>query len=239
MKRFAWVALAAGVILAWAGVGFGQTVDDVLKNMAAKAETIKDLNVSANVTKYDSVFEEKKTQRLELWYKSPDLTRVDTFSKKGPTEVQTQLVIIGKDYILRANPDTHKAELRRIPAEDMKRARESRDDPMTFFQRKPEDLKKDFDVTLVASTRPACVKLILKPKAGKTFEYKCVELDVNRVTWLPDAVRTMSGGEQDDWALYEFTKVLINTSFPDVVFANPPGYVVQEVAKDAPEKKEK
>ncbi len=128
---------------------------------------------------------------------------------------------------------------RRIPAEEMKRARESRNDPMTFFQRKPEDLKKDFDVTLAASTRPACVKLILKPKPGKTFEYKGVELDVNRVTWLPDAVRTMSGGEQDDWALYEFTKVLINTSFPDVVFANPPGYVVQEVAKDAPEKKEK
>ncbi len=239
MKRFACVAIAAAAVLAWTGVGFGQTVDDVLKNMAAKAETIKDLNVSANVTKYDSVFEEKKMQRLELWYKSPDLTRVDTFKKAGAAEVQTQLVIIGKDYILRAWPENKKAELRRIPAEEMKRARESRNDPMTFFQRKPEDLKKDFDVTLAASTRPACVKLVLKPKNEKNFEYKSVELDVNRVSWLPDAVRTVPVTDPEDWALYEFTKVLINTSFPDVVFANPPGYVVQEVAKDAPEKKEK
>ena len=239
MKRMACVILVGALTLAGASVVLGQTVDDVLKNMAAKAETIKDINVSAIVTKYDSVFEEKSTLRLELWYKSPDLTRVDTFKKQGAVEVQTQLVVIGKDYILRAWPDTHKAELRRIPADEMKRARESRNDPMTFFSRKPEDLKKDFDVTMLPSTKPNTVKLVLKPKNDKVMEYKAVELTIDKTSWLPTAVRTMSGGEQDDWALYEFTKVLINTSFPDVIFANPPGYVVQEVAKDAPEKKEK
>ena len=238
MKRFAFMA-AAGLVLACAGLAAGQTVDDVLKNMSAKAETIKDLNVSAAVTKYDSTFEKKTQMRLELWYKKGDeKTRVDTFKKMpNGTEVQTQLVIIGKDFVLRATPEDKKAELRKIPADEMKAARENRNDPMTFFTRKPEDVKKDFDVALVATTRPNCVKLVLKPKNPKTIEYKAVELTIDKATWLPCVVRTMTGGEEDDWAQYEFTKVLLNTYFPDVVFMTPPGYDVKEVAKDAPDSK--
>ena len=174
--------------------------------------------------------------RLELFYKKPDLTRVDTFSKAGGREVQTQQVIIGKDFVLRVWPDTHKGEMRRMPAEEMKRRREGRDDPLTFFSRKPDDLKKDFEVALLPPPRPGTVKLTLKPKPGKTLEYKCIELVVDTAIWLPTAVRAMSGGEKDDWALYEFTKVLINTSFPDAVFAIPGGVQIQEVDKDAPSK---
>lgn len=233
MRRFACVALFAAA-LGWAATASAQTVDEVLKNMAAKAETIKDLNVSAKVIKYDSVFEKKDELRLELWYKKPELTRVDTF-KKQPTgaETQTQLVIIGKDYVLRCKPETHTGEITRIDAAKMKEARENRNDPMTFFERKPEELKKDFDVQMLPSTKPNTVKLVLKPKKADAMEFKAVELVIDKTTWLPTSVRTMEGGEDDNWALYEFTKVLINTSFPDVVFANPPGYVIT----DAPVKK--
>ncbi len=235
MRQLAFMA-AAGMVLVWAGCAQGQTVDDVLKNMSAKAETIKDLNVSANVTKYDSTFEKKTQMRLELWYKNSGMTRVDTFKKMpNGTEVQTQLVVIGTNYVLRATPEDKKAEKRMIPADEMKAARENRNDPMTFFTRKPEDVKKDFDVQLAPTTKPNCVKLVLKPKNPKTMEYKAVELTIDKATWLPCIVRTMSGGEDDDWAQYEFTKVLLNTYFPDVIFADPPGYQVSIVAKDAPD----
>ena len=231
--------VAAGVAcgLAFASAAFGQTVDEVLTKMSAKAETIKDLQVTAKVTKFDSVFEEKSIMRLELFYKKPDLTRVDTFKTLGGREIQTQLVIIGKDFVLRAWPDTHKGELRRMPADEMKRRREGRDDPMTFFSRKPEDLKRDFDVALVPPPVPTAVKLTLKPKAAnKAVEYKTIELVVDKTSWLPSAVRAMSGGEKDDWSMYEFTKVLINTSFSDAMFAIPGGFQITEVDKDAPAK---
>jgi len=225
------------VLAGWASSGFGQTMDEALKNMAAKAETIKDLQVGAKVTKFDSVFEDKTEMRLEVWYRKPDLTRVDSFKKAGGKEVQTQLIIIGKDFVLRAWPETRKAEIRRMPADEMKARRESRNDPLTFFSRKPEDLKRDFDVALVTSVKPNTVKMTLKPKSTTSgIDYKCIELVVDKVTWLPTAVRVMAGGDKDDWSLYEFTKVLLNTSIPDAVFAIPGGYQMQEVDKDAPVK---
>jgi outer membrane lipoprotein-sorting protein len=231
------VAACVACCLALSPVAFGQTVDEVLTKMAAKAETIKDVQVSAKVTKFDSVFEEKSIMRLELFYKKPDLTRVDTFKTVGGREIQTQLVIIGKDFVLRAWPETHKGEIRRMPADEMKRRREGRDDPLTFFSRKPDDLKKDFDVALIPPPSAATAKLTLKPKPGnKGVEYKCIELVVDKTTWLPTAVRAMSGGEKDDWSLYEFTKVLSNTSFSDAVFAIPGGFQINEVDKDAPVK---
>jgi outer membrane lipoprotein-sorting protein len=238
-SRWSGVLFVAGVavLVGWASSGFGQTVDEVLQKMAAKAETIKDLQVGAKVTKFDSVFEEKTEMRLEVWYRKPDLTRVDSFKKAGGKEVQTQLIIIGKDFVLRAWPETRKAEIRRMPADEMKARRESRNDPLTFFSRKPDDLKKDFDVTLLPAPSPVAVKMALRPRNDKAgVEYKCLELVVDKVTWLPTAVRVMAGGDKDDWSLYEFTRVLLNTSFPDAVFAIPGGYQVQEVDKDAPVK---
>jgi outer membrane lipoprotein-sorting protein len=231
-------ALAAGVLVpprAAAADPKDLTVDEVLDQMNKKSASITDLRAIAQVTKFDSVFEEKHQLRLELAYKKPDLTRVDTYKKRDGKEVHSQELILGKDFVLRVWPENRHGELRRMAPEEMKRQREDRNDPLSFFSRTPEDLKKDFDVKLLPPGKPGTVKLTLAPRNEKVrFDYKSVELVVDTATWMPTTVKAMTGGEADDWSVYEFDKVAVNASIDDSVFAPPKDITIEEVDKNAP-----
>jgi outer membrane lipoprotein-sorting protein len=234
--------LAAGVFVAGhasAADGKEFTVDEVLDQMNRKSASIKDLRATSQVTKFDSVFEEKHQLRLELFYKKPDLTRVDTYKKREGKEVHTQQLILGKDFVLRVWPENRHGELRRMDPAEMRRQREDRNDPLSFFSRTPEDLKKDFDVKLVAPQKPGLVKLAIAPRNDQVrFDYKSVELVVDANTWMPATVKAMTGGEGDDWSLYEFEKVTVNGGLEDSVFEPPKGITIEEVDKNAPVKKD-
>ena len=231
-------ALAAGVLVPARGAAADPkelTVDEVLDQMNKKSTSITDLRATAQVTKYDSVFEEKHQLRLEFFYKKPDLTRVDTYKKRDGKEVHSLEFILGKDFVLRVWPENRHGELRHVDPEEMKRLRENRNDPLSFFSRTPEDLKKDFDVKLVPPGKPGTVKLTLAPGNDQVrFDYKSVELVVDTATWMPATIKAMTGGEADDWSLYEFDKVAVNASLDDSVFAPPKDITVEVVDKDAP-----
>jgi len=235
-------ALAAGVLActrASAADGKEFSVDEVLDQMSRKSASIKDLRATAQVTKFDSVFEEKHQLRLELFYKKPDLTRVDTYRKREGKEVHTQQLILGKDFVLRVWPENRHGELRRMDPEEMKRQREDRNDPLTFFSRTPEDLKKDFDIKLVGPETPGLVKLAIAPKNEQVhFDYKSVELVVDTNTWMPTTIKAMTDGEEDDWSLYVFEKVVVNGGIEESVFEPPKNITIEEVDKDAPVKKD-
>jgi outer membrane lipoprotein-sorting protein len=241
-------ALAAGALVPVRAAADPKefTVDEVLDQMNKKSVSITDLRATAQVTKFDSVFEENYQSRLELAYKKHDLTRVDTYKKRDGKEVHSQELILGKDFVLRVWPENRHGELRHMAPEEMKRMRENRNDPITFFSRTPEDLKKDFDVKLLPSAKPGTVKLALAPRnepapvdnktplAPKNFDYKSVELVVDTATWMPTTVKTMTGGETDDWSLYEFDKVVVNGGIDDATFTAPKDITVEEVDKNAP-----
>ena len=224
--------LLAAVSLAWAD---DLTVDQALEQMSRKAASITDLGASAKVTKYDSVFEEKHELRMDLFYRKPDLSRVDTYRRRDGKEVHTQQVIIGKDFVLRVWPENKHGELRRMDPEELKRRREDRNDPLAFFSRKPDDLKKEFDVKMPVPAKDDRVKLVLTPRSKEVkFDYETVELTVDTKTWMPVVIKAMSGGEEDDWSCYEFDKVKVNEGLKDSVFEPPAGIVIEEVKEPEP-----
>jgi len=230
-------ALAAGVLVPVRAAADPKelTVDEVLDQMNKKSASVTDLRAIAQVTKFDSTFEEKHQLRMELAYKKPDLTRVDTYKKRDGKEVHSQELIMGKDFLLRVWPENRHGELRRMTPEEMKREREDPNDPLSFFSRPPEDLKKDFDVKLVPAAKPGTVKLTLAPRNEQVkFDYKSVELVVDTATWMPATVKAMTGGEEDDWALYEFDKVVVNGGIDASVFAAPKDITIEEVDENAP-----
>lgn len=223
--------LAALAVLAFPGAARAElTVDEALERMNRQASTINDVRATAKVTKYDSIFEEKHRLRMELYYRKPDLSRVDTFRKRQGREVHTHQVIIGQDFLLRVWPENRHGELRRLDPEELKRRREDRNDPLTFFSRKPDDLKKDFNITMLESSTPGRVNLSLSPRSKEVpFDYETVELVVDTTTWMPAAIKAMSGTEEDDWSLYEFEKVRVNAGLKDSDFEPPADIRIEEV----------
>jgi len=210
------------------------TVDDVLKRMNEETSAIKDLRAAARVTRYDSITEEKHQLRMEFFCRRPYLTRVDTYRTRQGREMQTEQVIIGEDYVvrvqLRPDPKDNHGERRWMDAEEVKRRREDRNDPFTFFSRQPDDLKKDFDVKLLAPAKAGEVKLHLTRRNEKVqFDYEAVELLVDTQTWLPKTIRTMEGTDEDDWSLYEFSKVRVNGGLEDSDFEPVKGVKIEEV----------
>ncbi|HUV39351.1 MAG TPA: hypothetical protein VMY39_07035 [Planctomycetota bacterium] len=214
-----------------------RTVDEVLDKMGDKLATIRDLHVTFKVTKFDAVFEEKSFLRIEFFHRKPDLTKIDTYRKTKTGEEHTQQVIIGPDYVVRVWPKTKHAERRRVDPEEMKRQQEDRNDPLTFLSRKPDDLKKDFDVKMIAPAKPGHSTLRITPKRKDVpFDYDSVELSVDRTTWLPSAVKAIAKGDPPDWSLYEVQRFRINAGLTDADFKPLPGIKIEEVKDDKPAK---
>jgi outer membrane lipoprotein-sorting protein len=215
--------------------------DEVLEKMHAQGETTRDLRVTFAVTKYDSIFEEKSHLRIEFWHKKPHLTKIDTFKKNklGVSE-HTQQVIIGEDFITRVWPKTRHGEKRKVDPKQMERWRQESNDPMTFFERTPEALKKDFDVTVTARPKPHLVTLTIRPKRPDVpFEYAAIELTVNTLTWQPESIRSIAKGEDPDWTLYEAKLFLRNIGLVDANFLPLPGVDVKEVEGEGDEAEDK
>ena len=209
------------------------TVDEVLEKMSEKAGTIRDIQATAKVTKFDSLMEERRELRLELAYKKPHLAKVDTHKKIDGKERHTQQVIIGEDFITRVWPDQKHGERRHYSKEQMTRRRQDRNDPLTFFTRKPEELKKDFRVEKLGDFEKDRVVLGITPKDDSVpFDYTCIELTVDTTTWLPAKIKAMAGGKDDDWSMYEFRKVRVNRDLKDSVFKPARGVKVVDVKKD-------
>ncbi len=208
------------------------TVDDVLGEMSKKTSSVKDFRATIRKTRYDSVFEETSRVRLELFYKKPDLERLDTHKTVKGKEVHTTQVIIGKDFILRVWPQNRHGERRRVDPKEMKRRREDWNDPLTFFSRKPDDLKEDFNVELRRSQKAGTVKLLFTPKTKKVkFDYASIELVGDTRTWMPTSIKATSK-DGEDWSLYEFKKVKVNSGLKDSDFQPPAGITIEEVREE-------
>jgi len=215
-------------------------VDEVLDKMGEKLATIKDLHVTFKVTKFDAVFEEKSFLRIEFWHRKPHDTKVDTYRKRRGVERHTQQVIIGEDHVTRVWPKTRHGERRKVDPKEMDRLRKDRNDPLTFLSRKPDDLKKDFNVKLLTPSKPGTSKLRITPKRKDVpFDYAAVELTVDRRTWLPSSIKSIAKGEEPDWSLYEVQRFRINSGLTDAHFKPLPGVTIEEVKeKKQDEKKE-
>ena len=222
-------ALAAGLASAAAAAPEPLALDDVLTRMSEKAGSVKDLRATIQKTSWDSFFEEKHLVRLELFYIKPDLERLDTWRKIRGKEVHTQQVIVGKDFTLKVWPDQKTGRRERVDPEEMKRRREDRNDPLTFFRRKPDDLKKDFNLDLRKSPKPGTVGLVIVPKSKEVrFDYRSVELVVDTKTWMPTSVKATSK-DKEDWSLYEMKTVKVNAGLEASDFQPPPGIRIEEV----------
>ena len=224
-----------GLAAAWAaGAPAPLTVDDVLREMNAKASLVKDLRATVRKTSYDSVFEEEHLVRLELYYKKPDWERLDSYKKVRDRDVWTKQMIVGPDFILEVWPDNRHGERERVDPKEMKRRREDRNDPLTFFTRKPDDLKKDFNVELRGPRKAGNVRLVIAPRSKDVpFGYKSLELVVDTKTWMPTSIKAASK-DDEDWSLYEFKSVKVNSGLKASDFKPPPGVTVEERAPEPP-----
>ena len=227
------VALAAGEL---AAAPEPLTVDDVLERMSKKAASVKDLRATVRKTQWASFEEEKYLFRLELFYRKPDLERVDVYKKRDGKEVHTQQVIVGKDFVLKLWPDQGTGERQWVDPKEMKRRREDRSDPLTFFSRRPDDLKKDFNVELRGPEKRDTVGLVIAPRSKKVrFDYKSLELVVDTKTWMPTSIKATSK-DDEDWSLYEFEKVKVNSGLTDADFQPVKGIKIEEREAKTPEK---
>ena len=125
---------------------FALELDEIIERMNATAESIKDVEATATLTKYDSVFEETYVSKRKLYFARPHLARVDTFEKRKGREVLTRQFILGEDFVLQVWPETRHGELRRLSAEQIKEMCDDSNDPISFFGRKPDEIRKDFNI---------------------------------------------------------------------------------------------
>ena len=137
-------------------------------------------------------------------------------------------MIVGPDFILQIWPDNRHGVRERVDPKEMKRRREDRNDPLTFFTRKPDDLKKDFNVELRDPKKAGTVKLVIAPRSKKVpFDYRSVELVVDTKTWMPTSIKATSKDEED-WSLYEFQSVKVNSGLKASDFEPPAGITIEE-----------
>ena len=206
-------------------------LEEVLSHMNGKVESIKDLEASAKVTKYDSVFEMTSAERMKLFFQRPYLARADTYRKEGAQEVLTTQYILGTNYILKVWPPTRTAERRLMDPKEIERMAAESNDPVSLFTRKPEVIRKDFLIEAIAlptGSPPNSFALRITPlRPDVKFEYKQVEMVIDTTTWLPRSIKAYTAG--GDWSLYTFEQVKVNPGLPASTFQAPPGIDVKDV----------
>jgi len=212
---------------------FALELSDIIERMNATAESIRDLQTTAKLTRYDSVFEETYVSKRKLYFARPHLARVDTFEKRKGREALTRQFILGKDFVLQVWPETRHGELRRLSAEQIKEMCDDSNDPISFFGRKPDEIRKDFDIEKIVpptGNSGRYVTLSVKPARDDVrFDYKKVLMVIDTKTWLPRSIKAYVGGDEDDWSLYEFNKVKANAGLKPSTFQPPKGIKIEEV----------
>ena len=223
------------------GVGaFALELDEIIEHMNATAESIKDLQATAKRTRYDSVFEKTYLSKRKLYFAQPHLLRVDTFEKRKGREVLIGQFIVGEDFVLLVWPETRHGELRRLSPEKIEQMKNDSNDPISFFGRKPDEIRKDFNIERIVpptGNSGRYVTLSVKPaRADVRFDYEKVEMVIDTKTWLPRSIKAFVGGDKDvegdegDWILYEFTRIKLNRGLKPGTFRDdPPRIRIEEI----------
>ena len=214
-------------------------LDEIIERMNATAESIRDVEATAKVTRFDSVFEDTYPSKRKLYFARPHLTRVDTFEKRKGREVLTGQFILGEDFVLLVWPETRHGELRRLSAEQIKEMCDNSNDPISFFGRNLSEIRKDFQIEQISppeDTRDKRVAIRIKPaRADVRFDYEKVEMVIDTKTWLPRSIKAFEGGDKNvegdegDWILYEFTRIKLNRGLKPGTFQPPKGIKIEEV----------
>ncbi len=235
--------ISALCVLVLASPSRGLTLEEIVGHMNETSAALKDIQAAAKVTKYDADFDEAFLSSRKLYFQRPHLYRIDTFRQQKGKDVLTEQFIVGKDFILRTWPPTHHGELRRLSPDEIERMANDRNDPISFFGRSLEDIRKDFSIEQVAPPKdtPAdsAVLAIRPTNPEMQFEYSRVEMVIDTKTWLPRTIKSFVKGKDEnlDWVLYEFSDVKVNPGlkteaiFPERI----PGIRIEVVE----EKKEK
>ena len=230
--------LPAFLLLAFGSSLWATDLDEVVKHMNATSESIKDVQATAKVTRYDSVFEETRTSARKLFFQRPHLARVDTFETRRGKEVLTQQFILGKDFTLQVWPETRHGEKRLLSPEEIDSLSRDRNDPISFFARNIDDIRKDFNLELAASpagTPTDSVVLVITPANKEVqFDYAKVVMVIDAKTWLPRSIKSFVGADTDDWTLYEFTDIKVNPGLKPSTFEAPAGIDIETIQQTKP-----
>ena len=234
--RTALALLSLLLLLALAPPARAYDLEEIVKHMNATAESIKDVQAAAKVTRFDSVFEETHVSARTLFFARPHLARVDTFETRKGKLALTQQFILGKDFTLQVWPETRHGEKRMLSPEAIDRMTRDRNDPISFFARNIDDIRKDFKLEQVDPPKGApagSVALVIAP-ANKDvkFDYARAEMVIDTATWLPRSIKSFVGGDKDDWTLYEFTDIKLNPGLKPDTFEPPAGIKIDVIEED-------
>jgi outer membrane lipoprotein-sorting protein len=231
---------AAAIFLALAPRACAFTLEEIVHHMNATSESIKDVEATAKVTKFDSVFETTTVTGRKLFFQRPHLARVDTYETRKGKEVLAQQFILGKDFALQVWLETKHGELRKLSAEDIARMDRDRNDPISLFGKNIDEIRKDFNIELAAPPKDAPVDsalLVIKPVNKEVkFDYAKIEMLIDTKTWLPRSIKSFVGTDKDDWTLYQFTAIKLNPGLRADTFEPPAGIRIEVVEKDKPTK---
>jgi len=234
--------LVLGLLLGLCSWAQAFDLEEIVEHMNTTAESIKDVEAAATLTKFDSIFEETQTSKRKLYFARPHLARVDTYEKRKGRDVLTRQIILGKDFVLNVWPETRHGELRRLSPDQIERMKNDRNDPISFFGKKLSEIRKDFHVEQInppAETSGKCVVLVITPaRDDVAFDYKKVEMVIDSKTWLPRSIKSFVGGDDDDWSLHEFTRIKLNKGLKAGTFRSNPVGIKVEVIEKKEEKQE-
>ena len=232
--------VTGALLLGVGSLACGYDLEEVVQHMNASAASIKDVAASAKVTRYDSVFEETHVSTRRLYFQRPHLARVDTFEERKGRQVLTQQFILGKDFALQVWPETHHGELHKLTSEQIERMSTDRNDPISFFGRNIDEIRKDFRLEQVPVPKGApanSTALVITPANKEVkFDYAKVEMVIDTGTWLPRSIKSYVGGDKEDWTLYEFTDIKLNPGLKEDTFSDKIPGIKIEVVEDKQEK---
>jgi len=240
--RKLFLLLPIALVLALVSQARALELEEIVKHINATAASIKDVQASVKVTEFDSIMEKTNVSARTLYFALPHLTRVDSFKTRNGKDVLTEQLIIGKDFILRVWPQTRHGELTKLTPEDIEKMTKDRNDPISFFGKNIDDIRKDFQLQQIdppAGTPANSVVLVITP-ANKDvkFEYSSVEMIIDARTWLPRSIKSFVKGDIPplDWTLYEFTALKLNSGLKPGTFEPPADIPIKTVDRTKPAK---
>lgn len=180
-------------------------LDEVLAEMKKAGDRLTTLAADFRQTDYDFILKDEETSRGRLYLKVPGQLRWET-------EPPRAKALVVKNGLARLyNPTANQ-----VNEFEQGKGGKSGADLLVGFGRSNEEIKENYDVSLVEET-PETVSLRLVPKPDSAASiFARIELTLEKKTWTP--VKSVFYESNRDHTEVTFDDVVVNGPLPDGIF---------------------
>jgi outer membrane lipoprotein carrier protein len=203
-----------------AGAETQLTVAEVLEQLQAKAETLKNLHGNFEQQKFSRLLITPMESEGHLFWQPPGRLRWEVIQPAPLT------LVAQDDRILLLYPDLKKARLYRQPFGGglLEKITGATDDPEAF--------QRQYRVQVALVARGGSgrwIQMTMEPKSARRARYfKRLEIKIDPTTWLPEEISILDSNK--DWTVIYLSNLQENTELPAGLFSvkPPDDFQVQE-----------